>query len=59
MTTREPPRVDYQDCAAIGEALIKLENDAQRHFAESARGLLTGLVMLEVLEAARDCAPLP
>ena len=44
----------YQDCAAIGEALIKLENDAQRHFPESARGLVTGLVMWEVLKAARE-----
>ena len=44
----------YQDCAAIGEALIKLENDAQRHFPESARGLATGLVMWEVLKAARE-----
>jgi type IV secretion system protein VirD4 len=42
----------YQACAAIGEALIKLENDAQRHFPESARGLVTGLVMWEVLKAA-------
>jgi type IV secretory pathway TraG/TraD family ATPase VirD4 len=47
----------YQDCAAIGEALIKLENDAQNHFPQSARGLVTGLVMWEVLKAARR-APL-
>jgi type IV secretion system protein VirD4 len=42
----------YQDCAAVGEALIKLENDAQRHFPESARGLITGIIMWEVLKAA-------
>ncbi|MGH7065499.1 MAG: type IV secretory system conjugative DNA transfer family protein [Stellaceae bacterium] len=42
----------YQDCAAVGEALIKLENDTQRHFPESARGLITGLIMWEVLKAA-------
>lgn len=41
----------YQACAAIGDALIKLENDSQRHFPESARGLVTGLVMWEVLKA--------
>ena len=44
----------YQDCAAISEALIKLENDAQVHFPQSARGLITGLVMWEVLKAARE-----
>jgi type IV secretion system protein VirD4 len=49
----------YQDCAAISEALIKLENDSQVHFPQSARGLITGLVMWEVLKAAReDRAPL-
>ena len=42
----------YQECAAIGEALIKFDNDGQRHFPESARGLVTGLVMWEVLKAA-------
>lgn len=41
-----------QQCQAIGEALIKLENDAQIHFPQSARGLVTGLVMWEVLKAA-------
>jgi type IV secretion system protein VirD4 len=44
----------YQDCAAVGEALIKLENDTQRHFPESARGLVTGLIMWEVRKAARE-----
>ena len=32
----------YQACAAIGEALIKLENDSQRHFPESAQGTSNG-----------------
>ena len=45
-------RLFYQQCAAVGEALIKLENDAQVHFPQSARGLITGLVMWEVLKAA-------
>jgi type IV secretion system protein VirD4 len=47
----------YQECAAIGEALIKLENDAQVHFPQSARGLVTGLVMWEVLKAAHERRP--
>jgi type IV secretory pathway TraG/TraD family ATPase VirD4 len=41
----------FQECAAVGEALIKLEGDAQIHFPQSARGLVTGLVMWEVLKA--------
>jgi type IV secretion system protein VirD4 len=48
------PSLFYQDCAAIAEALIKLENDSQVHFPQSARGLITGLVMWEVLKAARE-----
>jgi type IV secretion system protein VirD4 len=42
----------YQECAAVGEALIRLDNDAQRHFPASARGLITGIIMWEVLKAA-------
>jgi type IV secretion system protein VirD4 len=44
-------RTFYQECAAVGEALIKLEGDSQVHFPQSARGLVTGLVMWEVLKA--------
>jgi type IV secretion system protein VirD4 len=51
---RRKPSLFYQDCAAIGEALIRLENDAQVHFPQSARGLVTGLVMWEVLKAAHE-----
>ena len=47
-------RCSIRTAPAIGEALIKLEKDAQRHFPESARGLVTGLVMWEVLKAARE-----
>jgi len=43
-----------QQCQAVGEALIKLEGDSQVHFPQSARGLVTGLVMWEVLKAARE-----
>jgi type IV secretion system protein VirD4 len=46
--------VFFQDCQAIGEALIKLEGDTQPHFPQSARGLVTGLVMWEVLKAYRE-----
>jgi hypothetical protein len=42
-------RLFYQECAAIGECLIKLEGDSQIHFPQSARGLVTGLVMLIAL----------
>ena len=47
----------YQECAAIGEALIRLEGDSQIHFPQSARGLVTGLVMWEVLKAAHERRP--
>jgi type IV secretion system protein VirD4 len=43
-------RLFYQQCAAIGEALIKLEGK-DPHWPESARGLITGLIMWEVLKA--------
>lgn len=35
----------YEEAAAIGEAMIAVEGDPQRHFPESARGLITGLIM--------------
>jgi type IV secretion system protein VirD4 len=43
----------YDDAAAIGEALIKIEGN-EPHWSESAQGLITGLVMWE---AARTKAP--
>jgi type IV secretory pathway TraG/TraD family ATPase VirD4 len=45
----------FQNCQAVGEALIKIEsNDPQKHFPESARGLVTGVIMWEVLKAQRE-----
>jgi type IV secretion system protein VirD4 len=35
----------FEEAAAIGEAMISPEGDSQRHFPESARGLITGLIM--------------
>ena len=35
----------FEEAAAIGEAMIAVEGDSQRHFPESARGLITGLIM--------------
>jgi type IV secretion system protein VirD4 len=46
-------RLFYQQCAAIGEALIKLEGK-DPHWPESARGLITGMIMWEVLKAERE-----
>jgi type IV secretion system protein VirD4 len=43
-------RVFYQDCAAVGEALIVIEGK-DPHWTTSARGLITGLIMWEVLKA--------
>jgi type IV secretion system protein VirD4 len=43
----------YEDCAAIGEALIKLEGK-DPHWPESARGLITGLIMWEVVKAQAE-----
>jgi type IV secretion system protein VirD4 len=37
----------YDDAAALGEALIKIEG-SEPHWSESAQGLITGLVMWEV-----------
>src|SRR5271156_2180820 len=35
----------YDDSAGLAEALIRVEGDAQRHFPESARGLITAAMM--------------
>jgi hypothetical protein len=42
-----------QECAAIGETLIKLEEKDQ-HWSASARGLISGLVMWEMVKAERE-----
>ena len=47
------PRL-YDPAQAIADALIKVEGDSQPHFPESARGLLTWLIMWEVIDAARN-----
>jgi type IV secretion system protein VirD4 len=40
----------YEDCGAIGEALIMIEGK-DPHWSLSARGLMTGLIMWEILKA--------
>lgn len=49
----------YDDAAAIGEALIKIEGN-EPHWSESAQGLTTGLVMWEVVRPKEpgECASL-
>lgn len=42
-----------QDCQAVGEALIKIEGH-DTHWTQSARGLVTGVIMWEVLKAFRE-----
>ena len=37
----------YDDAKGLAEALITVEGDPQRHFPESARGLITGAIMWE------------
>jgi type IV secretion system protein VirD4 len=37
----------YDDAAGLAEALIRVEGDMQRHFPESARGLVTAAMMWE------------
>jgi type IV secretion system protein VirD4 len=52
--TDDDPNPDfYDDAAAIGEALIKIEGN-DPHWPESAQGLITGLIMWE---AARPKEP--
>jgi type IV secretion system protein VirD4 len=43
----------YDDAAAIGEALIKIEG-TQPHWSESAKGLVVGLVMWEKITKKHD-----
>ena len=43
----------YDDAAAIGEALIRIEGN-EPHWSESAQGLVVGLIMWEVLLARQD-----
>jgi type IV secretion system protein VirD4 len=43
-------RIFYQECAAVGEALILLDGK-DPHWTTSARGLITGLIMWEILKA--------
>lgn len=43
----------YEDAAGIGEALIRIEGK-EKHWSESAQGLLVGLIMWEVIEARRQ-----
>ena len=43
-------RLFYQECAAVGEALIVIEGK-DPHWTASARGLITGLIMWEILKA--------
>jgi type IV secretion system protein VirD4 len=40
----------YQDCAAVGEALVIIEGK-DPHWSASARGLISGLIMWEILKA--------
>jgi type IV secretion system protein VirD4 len=42
-----------QDCQAVGEALVKIEGH-DTHWTQSARGLVTGLIMWEVLKSFRE-----
>jgi type IV secretion system protein VirD4 len=43
----------FDDAAAIGEALIKIEGN-DPHWSESAQGLITGLLMWEVIRNGSD-----
>jgi type IV secretion system protein VirD4 len=42
----------FQECQAVGDALIRIEGK-DPHWTESARGLITGIIMWEVLKASR------
>jgi type IV secretion system protein VirD4 len=41
----------FQECQAVADALIKIESK-DPHWSESARGLITGIIMWEVLKAS-------
>jgi type IV secretion system protein VirD4 len=46
-------RLFFQHCQAVADALIKIDSK-DPHWTESARGLITGLVMWEVVKAWRE-----
>ena len=52
LATLDPASDRFFDQArALAEALIRVEGDSQPFFAQSAQGLLTGLMMWEVIQA--------
>ena len=52
-------RSSYDAAAAIGEALIEIEDGSGQYWSESAQGLLVALIMFEVIEAHRQAAASP
>jgi type IV secretory pathway TraG/TraD family ATPase VirD4 len=44
----------FGDAASLADAMIAVEGDSQRHFPESARGLLTWLIMFTRLRYGRS-----
>ena len=50
----EPGPQLYDAAAAIGEALIEIEDGSGQYWSESAQGLLVALIMFEVIEAHRE-----
>lgn len=46
----------YDDVAGLAEALIRVEGDAQRHFPESARGLVAAAIMWECKLHGREAS---
>lgn len=48
-TPENPNPNFYDDAAALGEALIKIEGSKESHWPESAQGLVVGLLMWEKL----------
>jgi type IV secretion system protein VirD4 len=53
----EPGPQLYDAAAAIGEALIEIEDGSGQYWSESAQGLLVALIMFEVIEANRERQP--
>ena len=47
----------YDAAAAIGEALIEIEDGSGQYWSESAQGLLVALIMFEVIAARRERVP--
>lgn len=52
LSARDP--LLYDMCAAIADALIEIEAGSGQFWSEAAQGLLTALIMWEVIEAARE-----